>query len=113
VSHFDNTRFQAAFAGGGVGLHFVELCREESLGADSSIEPRRWGAVGEIWVFSFSDVQRDGRAGFWETLRVTRGLQVALALSLTNGMWVEREFNCFKHVMKSASGDDMLMVGEM
>jgi hypothetical protein len=41
VSHFENARFQAAFAGGGVGLHFVELCREESLGVGGSIEPRR------------------------------------------------------------------------
>jgi hypothetical protein len=75
--------------------------------------------VGEIWVFSFSDVQRDGRAGFWQTLRVTRGvrvprgLRVALALSLTNVTWIDREFTCFKHVIKSARGEDMLMVGDM
>jgi hypothetical protein len=101
-------RTVAAFAGGSVGFHAnsEELFREGSLGADNSMEPRR---------FSFSDVQRDGRTGFWETLRVTRGLRVpkglrvALALSLTNVTCVERENTCFKHAMKSARGEDILM----
>ena len=92
VSISDNARFQAAFAGGSAGFHSKELCREGGLDAKNlmdielcregalgeicregnlgeisalhSIEPRRGGAWGEIWVF-FSAAQRDGRAGFW------------------------------------------------
>jgi hypothetical protein len=36
-----------------------------------------------------------------------------LALSLTNAMWVDSDFACFRYVMKSARGEDMSMVAVM
>jgi hypothetical protein len=30
-------------------------------------------------------------------------------LSLTNAMWIDRDFSCSKRAMKSASGDDTFM----
>jgi hypothetical protein len=130
VSVSDNARLHAAFAGGSAGFHSKEFCRDGSLGAIHfmdielcregalgdisafhSMEPRRGGAWGEIWVF-FSAAQRDGLAGLWSPLWTITRFAI-LALSLTNAMGVDSEFTCCKCVMKSASGDDISMVGEM
>jgi hypothetical protein len=54
------------------------------------------GAWGEIWVIS--DAQRDGSACLWQPLWTITRLAI-LALSLTNAMWIDEDFTCFKHVM--------------
>jgi hypothetical protein len=59
---FENARFQAAFAGGSVGLYSVELSREESLDAGCWMEPQAAFAGGSVGLHSL-ELSREGSMG--------------------------------------------------
>jgi hypothetical protein len=103
----------------------MDLRRQGSLGARGSMEPRRQGSLGargpaelrpdkilveffsarpdeETLVESFSATHREGRTGSCSILRATTIDILALSVTITAPFGSD--------IMKSASGEDMLMM---